>query len=67
MVGTMSIWDDTIFEVGDRVLTDIGKTGKIIRIRFDSRGDRLITVYLDDPTATPDGLYLARDFELRRA
>lgn len=63
----MSIWDDTMLEVGDRVLTDIGTTGVITRIRFDSRGERLITVYLDDPTATPEGLYIARDFELRRA
>lgn len=59
--------DTSFFVVGDRVLTDIGKTGTVIRIRFDSRGESLITVSLDDPTATPEGLYIARDFELRRA
>lgn len=63
----MSQWDDTVPNQGDRVLTDIGKTGVIVSIRFDSSGDRLILVDLDDETATPDGFYLARDFELRRA
>lgn len=63
----MSIWNDHNFSIGDRVLTDIGKTGRIINIRFDSNGDRIISVNLDDQTATPDGLYIARDFELRTA
>jgi len=62
----MSIWDDTIFNQGDCVLTDIGKTGRVVNTRFDSNGDRIITVYLDDATATPDGFYIVRDFELRR-
>lgn len=63
----MSVWNDKIYHVGDKVLTDIGKRGTISRIRFDSNGDRIFTVYLDDQKVTPDGLYIARDFEIRRA
>lgn len=49
--------------IGTRVQTDIDIPGTIINIRFDNRGDRLITVALDS-SATPDGLYIARDFEI---
>jgi hypothetical protein len=60
----MSIWEQ-IFSLGDRVIVN-GNTGRVSNIRFDSNGDAIITVYLDDATATPDGFYVARDFELRR-
>lgn len=62
----MRMRGNTIFTIGDRVLTDIGKAGRVISIRFDSNGDCLILVALDDASATPDGFYLARDFELKR-
>lgn len=42
----------------------IGLTGEILRIRFDDAGDEIFTIVLDDPKATPDGLLLARRFEL---
>jgi hypothetical protein len=64
----MSLWDDDIYNLGDRVkVLVIGSvTGIIQNIRRDSSGDPIITVLLDDASVTPDGLYIARDFELGR-
>lgn len=53
------------FGVGDHVMTDIGEPGTIKSIREDDRGQDIYTLDLDDPTATPGGWYVARDFELK--
>jgi len=54
------------FEINDRVeVIGIG-SGVIINIRFDDRAQALYTVALDDAKATPSGMFLARDVELRR-
>lgn len=57
----------SIWKVGDRVLTDIGEIGEVVSVRYDSCGESLVTIALDNPDATPDGHYLARDFELKGA
>lgn len=55
------------FNVGDKVLTSIGETGVVYRIRYDERSNpTVITVRLDNPAATPDGFYYARGFELKK-
>lgn len=54
-----------IWEVGDKVLTDIGEAGTISLIRPDDLGHEIIQVSLDNPQATPSGLYYARWFELK--
>ena len=56
---------ENAFGVGDHVMTDIGEPGTIKSIREDDRGQDIYTLDLDDPTATPDGWYVARDFELK--
>ena len=42
-------------------------TGRIINFRTDSNGRGIYTIRLDNPTVTPDGLYVARrdEFEFR--
>lgn len=50
--------------IGDRVvIRGLDLVGTIINIRHDDRGDAINTVNLDTPS-TPDGLFVARDFEL---
>lgn len=39
--------------------------GSVQAISYDDRKNAIYTIKLEDPTATPDGLYLARYFELR--
>jgi hypothetical protein len=51
----------------DRVrLKGIG-TGFIHEIRSDARGELIYTIFLDNPNATPTGLYYARRHELSSA
>lgn len=44
----------------------LGLTGVVDAVRADDSPEAqdIFTVVLDDPKATPDGLYYARDFEL---
>lgn len=42
-------------------------SGWVARMGVDVRGDALIAVLLEDSSLTPDGMYLARSFELREA
>lgn len=42
-----------------------GLTGKILRVRMDTPDNEpIVTVQLDNPAATPDGLYYARVEEI---
>ena len=41
-------------------------TGMVINVRFDSNGRPIYTIHMDNPNATPDGLFVARTEELRR-
>lgn len=42
----------------------MGLMGWIPKVRFDDNGQAIYTVMLDDPKATPDGLFYARSWEL---
>jgi hypothetical protein len=60
---------DTVFKQGDRVsVLPLGTvppiTGTVRRVRHDDRGVPLLTLILDDPTQTPDGLFIARPWEV---
>jgi len=52
---------------GDRVtVLPIGQlTGTVTNIRHDDRDVPILTITLDDETATPDGLYFARECEVK--
>jgi len=53
-------------QIGDRVrITFQKESGVISRIRFDSRNNAIYTVTLDNPDATPSGIYIARDCEIQ--
>ena len=39
--------------------------GRVTNIQLDERDAAIVIVELDDATATPTGLYIARPFELR--
>lgn len=58
------------FAKGDRVeviALDTEVFGIVYSIYFDDRGEPVYTVSLDNTSLTPDGEYIARGFELRRA
>lgn len=42
----------------------INEYGEIHKIRDDSRGENIYTVFLDVPTEVPHGIYYARHWEL---
>ena len=52
----------TKFQIGDTVQVIGLFTGTVRSIRFDRSSDALYTI---DNAVTPDGLYLARENELR--
>jgi hypothetical protein len=56
-------------QIGDRVLClGIIEHGIIVNARCEVTlgDDTIYTVLLDNPSATPDGHYIARGFELRK-
>lgn len=54
-----------LFKVGDRVKTDLG-AGKVRRVRVDSNGRPIYTVFMDDPAATRDGILYCRNEEMKK-
>ena len=54
-----------LFKVGDRVKTDLG-AGKVYRVRVDSNGRPIYTVFMDDPAATRDGILYCRNEEMKK-
>ena len=55
-----------LFKVGDKVKTDLG-SGKVRRVRVDSNGRPIYTVFMDDPNATSDGILYCRNEEMKKA
>lgn len=56
----------TTFVPGDHVLIlSIDVMGTIKKTRYDSSKKAIYTVFTDDPAAVPDGVYYAREFELK--
>ncbi len=49
------------------IVKSLGVEGTIKKIRKDDRGEEIFDIKLDDPSATPDGMYIAREFELETA
>lgn len=59
--------NSTTFVPGDYVLVlPVNLLGTVKKIRFDNSNKAIYTIFTDDEKATPDGVYYARVFELKR-
>ena len=52
--------------LNDRVVVlGLDLVGTVTKVRVDDQGDPIYTVMLDSPSATPDGIFYARECEIK--